>query len=76
MYIGDCEHHRMRKVVMSTSIISTIAGTGTASYSGDNIQASSATLDNPIGVAVDTSGKSSLKSYISQCTYRARTLPS
>ena len=63
----------MRKVVMSTSIISTIAGTGSGGYNGDNIQASSATLDNPIGVAVDTSGKSSLKSNISQCTYCART---
>ncbi len=66
----------MRKVAMSTSIISTIAGTGSGGYNGDNIQASSATLDNPIGVAVDTSGESSLKSSISHCTYYARTLPS
>ena len=56
MYIGDSRHYRIRKVVMSTSIISTIAGTGTSSFSGDNGQATSATLC-PIGVALDTSGK-------------------
>ena len=34
-----------------------IAGTGTASYSGDNGAATSAALNQPFGVAVDTSGK-------------------
>ena len=57
MYIGDWGHNRIRKVDMSTSIISTIAGTGTSSFSGDNGQATSATLSIPVGVALDTSGK-------------------
>ncbi len=47
----------MRKVTIATSIISTIAGTGSNSYNGDNGQASSAALNFPKGVAVDTSGK-------------------
>ncbi len=47
---------RIRKVTVSTGIITTIAGTGTATYSGDNGQATSATLYNPISVAIDTSG--------------------
>ena len=38
-------------------IITTIAGTGTSSYSGDNGAATSATLESPIGVAVDASGR-------------------
>ncbi len=45
---------------MSTSIISTIAGTGTGSFSGDNGPATSAALYNPAGVAVDPSGESFL----------------
>ena len=43
-------------VTVSTGIITTIAGTGTASYSGDNGPATSATLYNPTGVAVDSAG--------------------
>jgi hypothetical protein len=57
LYISDHRHFRIRKVAASTNVISTIAGTGTASYSGDNGQATSATLNYPSGVAVDTSGK-------------------
>ncbi len=41
----------------SIGIITTIAGTGTASYSGDNGQATDATMNKPVGVCVDTAGK-------------------
>ncbi len=57
MYIADTANQRIRKVTVSTGIITTIAGTGTASYSGDNGQATSANLNYPNGVALDTSGK-------------------
>ncbi len=40
----------------TTFIISTVAGSGTASYSGDNGAATSATIYNPTGVVVDPSG--------------------
>ncbi len=56
MYIADEYNHRIRKVTISTGIITTIAGTGTGSYSGDNGLATSATLCNPKGVAVDVTG--------------------
>ena len=55
VYIADYDNHRIRK--LSTGIISTIAGTGIASYSGDGGAATSATLYYPYGVAVDASGK-------------------
>ena len=42
--------------VCCQDVITTIAGTGSASYSGDNGAATSATLNGPHGVAVDTSG--------------------
>ena len=57
MYIGDYGNSRVRKVTVSTGIITTIAGTGSASYSGDNGAATSATLCYPEGVAVDVSGR-------------------
>ena len=41
---------------MSTGIISTYTGTGTGSYSGDNGQASSASVFYPEGVCLDLSG--------------------
>ncbi len=62
VYISDEYNQRIRKVTASTSIISTIAGTGTGSYSGDGGPATSATLNYPIGVAVDTSGTHSIES--------------
>ena len=57
VYIADEYNHRIRKVTISTGIITTIAGTGTSSYSGDNGAATSATLYSPYGVAVDASGR-------------------
>jgi hypothetical protein len=56
MYIGDQDNARVRKVVASTNIITTIAGSGSGGYSGDNGQATAAMLFAPTGVAVDTSG--------------------
>ncbi len=58
MYIADTSNQRVRKVTISTGIITTIAGTGTSSYSGDNGPATSATLSGPYAVAVDSVGNS------------------
>lgn len=55
LYITDTENNRVRKVD-PTGTITTIAGTGTAGYNGDGIQATSARLNNPHGVAVDGAG--------------------
>ena len=63
IYIADSEHHRVRKVDALTKIISTIAGTGTAGYSGDNVIATKSLLSSPAGVILDGSGNI----YISDC---------
>ena len=57
VYIADYGNNRIRKVTVSTGIITTIAGTGSYSYSGDNGAATSAALYYPYGVAVDSSGR-------------------
>ena len=56
IYIADYYNQRIRKVTVSTGIITTIAGTGAATYSGDDGPATSATLNGPFGVALDSAG--------------------
>ncbi len=55
IYISDGEHNRIRKID-SFGIISTIAGTGLSAYNGDNIQATSANIYFPRGIAIDSTG--------------------
>ena len=56
MYIADTSNNRVRKVTVSSGIITTIAGTGSYSYSGDGGVATSAGLNQPFAVALDASG--------------------
>jgi sugar lactone lactonase YvrE len=56
LFIADAYNQRIRRVDASTGIITTVAGNGTAAYSGDGGAATSASLNYPYGVAVDTSG--------------------
>ena len=60
IYISDLYNNRIRKVTVSTGIITTIAGTGASSFSGDEGAATSATLYYPSGVKVDSSGKAAV----------------
>lgn len=55
LYIADTENHRIRKVYPS-GIITTVAGNGTAGYSGDGGEATNAQLNNPTGVTLDSYG--------------------
>jgi DNA-binding beta-propeller fold protein YncE len=56
VYIADWFNNRIRKVTISTGIITTIAGSSSVGYSGDNGVATSAALYGPEGVALDASG--------------------
>lgn len=53
LYIADAPGHRVRRVDAVTGIITTIAGTGVAGFSGDGGLASDATFNNPRALAVD-----------------------
>ena len=53
VFISDTANHRIREVSAATGIITTVAGTGTGGYSGDNGAATSAEISNPRGIAVD-----------------------
>jgi sugar lactone lactonase YvrE len=55
LYIADAENNRIR-MVTPAGVISTVAGNGNAGYSGDGGQATSAELDIPYGITVDSNG--------------------
>ncbi|MCA1842376.1 MAG: hypothetical protein LC792_04150, partial [Actinobacteria bacterium] len=55
MIIADTANYRVRRVDPS-GIITTIAGTGVAGYSGDGGPATAARLDDPRGLALDDAG--------------------
>ena len=56
LYIADSNHNRIREVNATTNTISTIVGTGSASYTGDGGPANQATLNIPASVAIDGAG--------------------
>ncbi|MBI5427835.1 MAG: SMP-30/gluconolactonase/LRE family protein [Nitrospinae bacterium] len=55
LYIADRENHRVRKVD-AKGTVTTVAGNGTAGFSGDGGPAVEASLNLPSGVAVDDKG--------------------
>jgi sugar lactone lactonase YvrE len=55
LYIADSGNQRIRKV-SSSGIISTVAGNGTSGFGGDGGLATSALLNSPHGVAIDSAG--------------------
>ena len=53
LYIADAGEHRVRRLA-ANGILTTVAGNGTAGYSGDNGPAADAQLTSPYGLTVDS----------------------
>jgi streptogramin lyase len=56
LYIVDMQNHAVRKVVLSTGLITTIVGTGKPGYSGDGGPATAAQLNQPHSIQFDSAG--------------------
>jgi sugar lactone lactonase YvrE len=56
IYFADGDNNRIRRVDISTGIITTVAGTGEAADSGDGGPAVSAGVWQPTGITVDAAG--------------------
>jgi hypothetical protein len=65
LYIGDVANNRVRKVTLD-GVITTVAGTGTEGFSGDNGPAISAQLYAPYAIAVDSAGTLYIADYANQ----------
>ncbi|HYH51213.1 MAG TPA: DNRLRE domain-containing protein [Acidimicrobiia bacterium] len=57
LYIADNNNHRVRRVDLSTGVISTVAGSGSRGFSGDGGPATAARLDEPRNIAFDAQGR-------------------
>jgi len=64
IYVADGLNNRIRKIVVSDGIITTIAGNGLAGYAGDNGLAKNSELYKPSGLCLD---KTHHLLYISDC---------
>ncbi len=56
LYLADTDNHRVRAIDLSTGIIETIVGTGTAGTKGDGLAAKDVELNRPFGIAFDAKG--------------------
>ena len=74
VYIGDTGNHRVRKVAVSTDIITTISGTGYAGYSGDGGQATAANTQSPCNLNLDSSGNVYFGDYLAYNVIRKITV--
>ena len=66
LFIADTFNHRIRRVDAQTGVITTVAGNGRAGFSGDGGPATSASLNNPRGVAVDSTGNLFIADMVNQ----------
>jgi uncharacterized protein (TIGR03437 family) len=63
LYLSDTDNHRVRKISTS-GVITTIAGTGVAGFSGDGGPATAAQLNLPYGLAADLAGYLYVADYV------------
>jgi sugar lactone lactonase YvrE len=57
LYVADQSNNRIRMVDLRTGVITTVAGTGTATFNGDGKPATEAALAGPSGLTIGTDGR-------------------
>ena len=57
LYVADQSNNRIRMVDLRTGVITTVAGTGTATFNGDGRPATEAALAGPSGLTIGTDGR-------------------
>lgn len=64
LVIATGSNHRIRRMDLTTGIITTIAGIGTAGHSGDGGPATQAQVGDPRGITVDSAGRIFFTEYL------------
>lgn len=57
LYVADQSNNRIRMIDLRTGVITTVAGTGTATFNGDGRHATEAALAGPSGLTIGTDGR-------------------
>lgn len=73
IYFAEQGNNVIRKITIATGIISTVAGNGTAGYSGDGGDATAAKLNQPKDVVVDASGNLYIADFLNHCIRKVNT---
>ena len=56
LFVSDMENECIREIDLSTDLINTVAGNGTAGFAGDGGPASAAEFNSVVGIAVNSQG--------------------
>jgi hypothetical protein len=67
LYFSEANNHCVRRVERGSGIITTVAGTGTAGYSGDGGPATQAQLNSPYGIALDAANNLYIVDRLNAC---------
>jgi sugar lactone lactonase YvrE len=67
LYIADTANHRVRKVDLASGTITTLAGKGTAGFSGDGGKATDAELNTPVDVDTLADGTVLIADLLNHC---------
>jgi sugar lactone lactonase YvrE len=67
LYFSEADNHCVRRVERGSGIITTVAGTGKAGYSGDGGPATKAELHSPYGITLDTANNLYIVDRLNAC---------
>lgn len=73
LYFSEANNHCVRRVEYGSGIITTVAGTGKAGYSGDGGPAAKAELNSPYGIALDTADNLYIVDRLNACVRMVET---